>query len=135
MISKLDFKEFIQNLKIEDISLVSIIHFRNIKNYYYDDVNDEYYIDNGPHSRIYFNKNGLYNRKNGPAVIWYNKSNNWCFWKNGKSHRDDGPCANYYGNFQFILNHITHDELNFAVKTNHLICNLCNKFCKQTCFF
>lgn len=134
MISKLDFKEFIQNLKIEDTSLVYINFFKKIENYYYDDVSDEYYIDNGQYYRIFFNKNGLYNRKNGPAVISHNRPNNWCFWKNGKAHRDDGPCVNYYGDFQFILNHITYSEPNFAGKTNHLICNKCYKFCKQSCF-
>jgi len=33
--------------------------------------------------------NGLYHRKDGPAIIWYDRSEYWYI--NGKRHRENGP--------------------------------------------
>lgn len=78
----------------------------------------------------------LHNEK-GPAYIAdYEK----CYFINGWLHREDGPAYITIANGilsndkTFWLRHDLYTEIKFAKKTNHLICNLCNKFCKQECF-
>lgn len=41
----------------------------------------------------YVNKNGLYHRTNGPAIIFWNGDKEW--WVNGKLHRENGPAKEY----------------------------------------
>ena len=40
-------------------------------------------------SHIGYYKNKILNRKDGPAIIWYDGEVNWI--KNGKDHRNKGP--------------------------------------------
>lgn len=56
--------------------------------------------------------------------------------KNGDLHRLDGYARIYNRNhyYDFYINGIYFSEYCFAGKTNHLICNLCQNFCKQECF-
>ena len=63
--------------------------------------------------------------------------------------KDDGPTVEYwnginiyksskmkYGKFYFdCTNNYRDYKINeFTLDTNHILCNLCNKFCKQKCF-
>ena len=36
--------------------------------------------------------------------------------------------------FWFFIDGIRYNDDYFAKETNHLVCNKCNKFCKQNCF-
>ena len=68
-----------------------------------------------------------------PSLIINN--NIFCWYKNGKIHRIDGPAVKV-GNFDsFVLKGIITNKKDFAVKTNHQLCKNCNEFCKQKCFF
>lgn len=80
----------------------------------------------------------LVHNDNGPAVIW-NTGSKW-FCKKGIIHREDGPAAiivyrlSTYTYIRFFLNEKEYSCNIFALKTNHLICKICEKFCKQSCF-
>ena len=103
--------------------------------FYYDDNTDEYFfiLGNPPKYKIYFNKNGAWHRDNKPAVIQYG-TYGLEFWKDGFCHRLDGPAEDYLSYIRFRINGKIFKIIDFAKETNHLICNLCNKFCKQYCF-
>lgn len=52
-------------------------------------------------------------------------------------HREDGLAliTDYSSHFNwFCLFGIRYNPSFFAQNTNHLICKLCQKFCKQSCF-
>ena len=56
-----------------------------------------------------------------------------------KHHRLDGPAEYYFDDnhnitYHFALYHYRWTPFQFAEKTNHLICLVCNKFCNQGCF-
>ena len=96
--------------------------------FYYDEENKEYFLENKWKSRFYFNLKGYYHRINKPAIEYSDGRKQWL--KNGYRHRFDGP-AKYC---DFYIAGYYHSAINFADETNHLICNSCNKFCKQGCF-
>lgn len=75
--------------------------------FYYNDITKQYFIINNSLGKYYFNLNG-------------------------NSHRDDGPTWPEYE--LFYLNKIGYHTIDFAMKTSHLICKYCKKFCKQRCF-
>ena len=50
--------------------------------------------------------------------------------------KDDGPCIIHINGINYYsLDGKCIFTKSFAEKTNHLICKLCNDFCKQSCFF
>ena len=95
-------------------------YFNNISadpngNKYYFDLNNKLYFYITPRYSInYFNLKGECHREDGYARIYF------------KGLYDDDK--------YFLLNNACINSSEFAEKTNHLICNLCNKFCKQGCF-
>ena len=77
--------------------------------------------------------------KNDQFIIKNNAFNEIHYFDlSGNKHRLDGPSNNYYDinphRQYFHINHFQYNEEDFAEKTNHLICNKCYKFCKQSCF-
>ena len=80
----------------------------------------------------------IHNKKN-PAFILYD--NNFVYKKewfeNGFNNRLDGPAEIYCQDdrFYFWINGVPFNTINFANKTDHLICEYCYNFCKQKCFF
>lgn len=57
------------------------------------------------------------------------------FNENGDIHRVDGRAVSispFY--FKYYLNNVDYTEDEFADRTDHLICIICEKFCKQDCF-
>lgn len=88
----------------------------------------------------YIQKYKLHNL-NEPAFIIKDKGfilrEEW--FKNGFNHREDGPALIDSGRFIFYINgeelgFYSSQEEDFAVRTDHLICSWCDKFCKQKCF-
>lgn len=63
----------------------------------------------------FYQRNCIVNNLDGPSRIWFNNKKIVYkeFWVNDK---------------------YIHSYLEFANKSNHLICNLCNDFCNQECF-
>ena len=83
--------------------------------FYYDDIDNIYIIEcSNFHYKYYYNKYLILSRRDGPAYsqISYPLIHN-----------------GYYLNG----NGFTIEE--FAKKTNHLICEYCENFCKQGCFY
>jgi len=92
---------------------------------------DRFIYDNGLIKEIYDNK----------EIYWF---------KSFKRHREDGAAKEncdgcidnkcvYYGELNkykrhFCLNNICFSPKEFAFKTKHNICLICNDFCKQECF-
>ena len=93
---------------------------------YFDSKNNLYVCIEPPQTVMSFNKEGLLHNINRPAIIVANKE---YFYKNGFRHREDGPAGLF-----FWLNDFKYLENEFAEKTNHLVCKVCNVFCKQKCF-
>lgn len=54
--------------------------------------------------------------------------------ENGIDHRLDGPAIIARNYIQFWINGTHFPKKMFAKETNHLICQVCNEFCKQECF-
>lgn len=82
----------------------------------------------------FYNENKKLDRSDGPAVlnfyfeIWYS---------NGKINRIDGYAfinKKFEYENDFYIDGLIFNSIDFAIKTNHLICKFCNKFCKQGCF-
>ena len=111
--------------------------------FYFDDETNEYinislehktneYINIGLEHKYYFNLNGDIHRIGKPAIEYSFGDKVWA--ENNKTSRIDGPAFlsidvnHYYINGIFLL------PIDFAVKTNHLLCQSCYKFCKQNCF-
>ena len=78
--------------------------------------------------------------ENPALIIKDNNNNNKIikieYFKDGFNHRDDGPAIEYQDkdNLHFYLNGHFMFERFFAEETKHLICGLCEQFCKQLCF-
>ena len=100
--------------------------------FYYDEENNEYFIEDIEKSKFYFNLKGDIHRKNKPAILYFNGGQVWV--ENGKWHRLDGY-ANQ-GSFlsYFYIKGIYFPIEDFAKETKHLICLNCKEFCKQNCF-
>lgn len=83
------------------------------------------------HNHINKNSNLKIHRINGPAV--YNDSHKEYF-ENGFNHRLDGPAIENKKFRSFYIEGKLVYTKDFAIKTNHLICDWCFGFCKQECF-
>ena len=83
------------------------IFWDNFK-YYYNEETREYFLETDWKSKYYFNLEGNIHRLDGPALINYYKY--------------------YYINYKYYY------EKEFAKETNHLVCRICENFCKQGCF-
>ena len=90
------------------------LNFLTITNdkYYYDEITKEYFLLTQYNEKLYFNLNGNIHRESGYAIYSIKHNYNKHFFLNNKEYSD------YY----------------FAIKTNHLTCKYCYKFCKQKCF-
>lgn len=82
---------------------------------------------------FYLNDKNQYHSDVGPARIF--NYGGFSYWKNGNIHRLDGP-AFYFDNsyYEFWIDDVFYFSKEFAKKTDHLLCDLCKKFCKQKCF-
>ena len=79
--------------------------------YYFDNVAKQYFFKQNKFDRIYFNLNGHWHRDDGPSI--YPLDRNFIhYWLN-----DRGYC-----------------KVTFTKLTNHLLCKICQNFCKQNCF-
>ena len=66
----------------------------------------KYRIVRNHNGTFYYNKDGLFHREDGPAIIWTNGSKEWFFC--GQLHREDGPAIEQAnGSRQWYL----HDRL------------------------
>ena len=101
--------------------------------FYYDEKNKEYFLKTKMGSRLYFNLKGNKHRINNPAEIWANGIKIWK--ENNKFNRIDGPAVIEKSNKVYYIDNIVYLASNFAKKTNHLICDICDIFCEQGCFF
>ena len=78
--------------------------------FYHDDVNNIYYVRNNTREdSFYFNNKGQIHNENGFAHL-------------------------FEGNKTYYLNNLRYNLKNFSRKTKHLICRICEDFCKQECF-
>lgn len=100
--------------------------------FYYDENNKEYFLVDKYGWKYYFNLKGKYHRIEKPAIVYSNAEAAWI--EDGKWHRLDGAAYIYENYKEFYIKNIEYNEYNFGKKTNHLICKLCRKFCKQECF-
>lgn len=85
----------------------------NLDLYYFDTINKYFIVEcTKYHYTYYFNEDGNKHRYDGFAYI-----------------------QKYYGELHntFILNNKYLHAKEFAEKTDHLLCSICNKFCKQQC--
>ena len=99
--------------------------------YYYDQENNEYFIKYKNKVKFYFNLEGRCHRIGKPAIEGYDGIKIWV--ENNIQHRLDGPACGGKNN-SFWIGGIEYSAANFALKTDHLICLVCNKFCNQGCF-
>ena len=76
----------------------------------------------------YFLENDLF------IIINYNWNEKHYLNKNGTPHRLDGYAKSYFNAKYFYINGIYYSNLEFAFKTKHLICRICEDFCNQKCF-
>ena len=94
-----------------DLSLYIKAMIGKNKVYVYDSKNEIFFVKNSfNQAEAFFLKDGGFSRLDGPALIIINKY------------------------IKYFINDIRSSEKEFAEKTNHLICNFCEKFCKQKCF-
>lgn len=96
-------------------------------------------IWNGKRGSVSSLNGKIIHRNGAPAIIWETNQflDKYCYLKDGKYHRLDGPavCNDYkYYHKLFYLNGINYNNLDFAKETNHLICHVCCEFCNQDCF-
>ena len=121
--------------KIEKPNIDIKFNVASFEEYYFDEETKEYFIQNKYNlSKLYFNLNGEFHRIGKPAYI---SSNSIQFYENDKLHRIDGPTWTLYLSkikYYFYINDIRYGKIEFAKKTNHLICKNCDGFCKQQCF-
>ena len=100
--------------------------------FYYDEDNREYFSETEYGSKFYFNLNGQIHRIGKPAIEYYNGDKIWR--KNGKMHRLNGPAYISRSYKDYWINSKHYTEKKFAKETNHLICRICGRFCRQRCF-
>ena len=77
------------------------------------------------------NEKFYYNEKTNEYINedWSGK---YYFNLNGKLHRLDGPVR--INGTSFWIDGIAFSTVNFAEKTNHLVCKKCQMYCNQWCF-
>ena len=83
------------------------------------------------------NKDNILVHNNDKPAILFN--NGYAYLQNGVFNRIDGYALIFnfdqYQEKSFFVNNKYLRSINFAIETNHLICNFCGCFCKQQCFF
>ena len=102
----------------------------DLDKFYYNNETNEYFHKNKFNDKYYFNLNGEIHRVNKPAIEFSYGIKAWK--ENNFLHRLDGPA--YEKSDIFWIKGNNFSAANFALKTDHLICLVCNKFCNQGCF-
>ena len=87
----------------------------------------------------------FYSKNNTPSILIYDDNNNLLreeYYENGVNHRLNGPSVREraLSSDQFFYHYYINGSYfryanDFAIKTNHIICDECNDFCNQNCFF
>jgi len=75
-------------------------------------------------NKVWLNENGLYYRKDGPAIIWKEGNKYWYQGTSGALHREDGPAVEYPdGEKCWYLNDIrlTEEEFNIRIERDRVI--------------